>query len=732
MPAQRRFAPVSIIVRRRRLLVQAILAIGSLLLIPGLPLDPALAEDDASATGVVSSDILRSCSLPAAEPADHSRSERVLLGLAAFSCDLDERAIEWLAVDEDPEARFEDWRLFALAAASAETEELASGAHAADLLLSQHPTSPVRHTTFALRTRIALQSDEPERALAMARASRAAEFPDELRLELDILAWEAATRLGRALDIEREAKTLLIRSPVDALALEVVESLRDAEGQVPWLDHFRPWELLLRAERLVEADLLDEAFVALEAIPETERDSTWRLTLVRALIEDRRGVEALDALAEMEPSSSVESSDIAWFTSIAALEAATVRRGRSNLDSTHRAEMRRLAQEELRGLSEGDDRRAVAALQLLFEELADGEHFEEVIAVLEQLRRLEPGDTTGTSYLWRLGWKQHDERNYTGAIGYWAELMGLYPGTKSARSALYWTARSHEALGNTARAESLYEEVISTAATDYYRVHALRRLERPVDPRQPALPSSGLRPWPEDPRLERAQTLTDLGVDRVALRELELLEAEADPDASNALRSRILARQGQRRDSIQSLWRVFPMLGTAEQARVPPDALRMYYPTDYRDIIERFAAENGVPDSLLMAMIRQESAFDITARSWAGARGLMQVMPATAQELARRMGLPYSRERLNDPTYSVQLGSRYFRQVLDMFDGDLELALAGYNAGPYRIRKLVGRAGQDLEPDAFLEGLGIEESKTYVKRVVLFSNSYRQLYPDLG
>ena len=216
------------------------------------------------------------------------------------------------------------------------------------------------------------------------------------------------------------------------------------------------------------------------------------------------------------------------------------------------------------------------------------------------------------------------------------------------------------------------------------------------------------------------------------MEELETLEEQVELRAAQALRSRILARQGYRRESIQNLWRVFPMLGTSEQTVVPLEALRMYYPLDFLTEIERSAADNELPVTVLLAMIRQESAFDVRARSFAGARGLMQVMPATAKELAQRMGLPFSNDRLNDPSYSVQIGSRYFRQVLDMFDGNLELALAGYNAGPYRIRRLVRNAGSDLEIDRFLEGLSIEESKTYVKRVVLFSNSYQQLYPDLG
>ena len=127
-------------------------------------------------------------------------------------------------------------------------------------------------------------------------------------------------------------------------------------------------------------------------------------------------------------------------------------------------------------------------------------------------------------------------------------------------------------------------------------------------------------------------------------------------------------------------------------------------------------------------MIRQESAFDPSARSWAGARGLMQLMPSTGREIAKRLGLSYSRDRLSDPAFSVRLGTTYFRQVMKMFDNNEQLALAGYNAGPYRIKRLWGRAGARPELDRFLEGLPLAETRTYVKRVLLFTNAYRNLY----
>jgi len=363
--------------------------------------------------------------------------------------------------------------------------------------------------------------------------------------------------------------------------------------------------------------------------------------------------------------------------------------------------------------------------------LADGEHFEQVRSILKRLRELSPRDTSGTRYLWQLGWAEYRQHNLSGAIGYWSELADIYPQTRTARGGRYWSARAHEALGNSSRSRTLFELLASSPSTDYYGKLARERLGLD-SPLQVQLAGSASVTWPQHPALDRAETLSDVGLDDLGLREIDLLSGVADRRTEDALRSRILARQGERRESIQLLWQAFPVLGGAYQDQVPPDALLMYYPLDYLDVVKRFADDNNLGVPLLLAMIRQESAFDIRARSRAGARGLMQVMPATGRELAGKMGLQYSTQRLNDPAFSVQLGSRYFRQVLDMFDGRLELALAGYNAGPYRIRRLVRDAGPDLEIDRFVEDLRFEESKTYVKRIILFSDSYQRLYPDLG
>ncbi|MEE9562679.1 MAG: lytic transglycosylase domain-containing protein, partial [Thermoanaerobaculia bacterium] len=295
----------------------------------------------------------------------------------------------------------------------------------------------------------------------------------------------------------------------------------------------------------------------------------------------------------------------------------------------------------------------------------------------------------------------------------------------------YWSARAHGRLGNTARATSLYQALTASDTTDFYRRFALSRLGgQPVPDSSSA--STSTEPWPRDPLLVRARWLTDLALDELALMEIEPLESQSDARAFQGLKAIVLARLGQRRESIHLLSATFPGLGGPHQASIPIEARQMYYPLDFQELVNRHAETHDLPASLVLAMIRQESAFDPSARSWAGARGLMQLMPATGRELARRIGVKYSTERLSDPNFSIRLGTTYFSQVLEMFEGNEALALAGYNGGPYRIKRLWRKSGSNAELDYFIEGLSLPETTTYVKRILLFADSYRQLYHGLG
>jgi len=333
---------------------------------------------------------------------------------------------------------------------------------------------------------------------------------------------------------------------------------------------------------------------------------------------------------------------------------------------------------------------AVKALRSLYADQVDDNLFEQSIESLRALRRLDPLDTTGAANLWSQGWREYGRKNYSGAVGYWTELFSLYPEDSAARRGRYWTARAFAALGESERSQQIFREVAASDTTDFYRENALARLQKKPanDVRSERSEPAAVEAWPNDPALTRARLLTDLGLDDLASSELELARAKAQPRSVRALEALILARRGDRRKSVLAIREAFPALGGAYQARLPEDARRLYYPLDYQEPIRNWATQNRLPPYLVFGIIRQESAFDTNAQSWAGARGLMQLMPSTAKELAGKLGLSYTHDKLSDPELNVRLGTHYFSHVLGLFDGNVDLALAGYNGGPYRIKRM--------------------------------------------
>ena len=133
---------------------------------------------------------------------------------------------------------------------------------------------------------------------------------------------------------------------------------------------------------------------------------------------------------------------------------------------------------------------------------------------------------------------------------------------------------------------------------------------------------------------------------------------------------------------------------------------------------------------LVLAMIRQESAFRPRAKSHANARGLMQIIPGTAYRVARRVGLPFSKQRLlNDPSYNMKLGQAYMAGLLDDYGGSYVLALSAYNAGPARVGRWMKSFGDPKDPkiDAidWVEWIPYDETRNYVQRVLENTRAYR-------
>jgi soluble lytic murein transglycosylase len=140
---------------------------------------------------------------------------------------------------------------------------------------------------------------------------------------------------------------------------------------------------------------------------------------------------------------------------------------------------------------------------------------------------------------------------------------------------------------------------------------------------------------------------------------------------------------------------------------------------------------DGTPErALLLAVARQESNFNPKAESWAGAVGLMQLMPATAKSVARLTKTRYAPKRLVEPAYNIALGRAYLAMLLDQFNGSYVLALGAYNEGPGNVARWIRTYGdpRDIKVDAvdWVEMIPYNETRNYVQQVMANLQVYRQ------
>jgi soluble lytic murein transglycosylase len=167
----------------------------------------------------------------------------------------------------------------------------------------------------------------------------------------------------------------------------------------------------------------------------------------------------------------------------------------------------------------------------------------------------------------------------------------------------------------------------------------------------------------------------------------------------------------------------FPAIRTISQAQYWDD-LDVRFPMAHRDQLVREARNRDIHSSWVFAITRQESAFMADAKSHVGAMGLMQLMPATAKETAKRFGIPLSSPQLAyRPDINIQLGAAYLSQIYGQFNGNRVLASAAYNAGPGRVRQWL-RGADHLSYDVWIENIPFDETRQYVQNVLSYSVIY--------
>jgi soluble lytic murein transglycosylase len=278
----------------------------------------------------------------------------------------------------------------------------------------------------------------------------------------------------------------------------------------------------------------------------------------------------------------------------------------------------------------------------------------------------------------------------------------------------YWLARSLEVQGRQKPARELYLETANLRG--FYGFMAAQRTGVPyriknqsVGHKVPDWRTASSR-WPFLVRVRELLAMNEI----TAARSEWIHNMDRNPVAQRLEFGHIALNQG---------WHELAILSSIRAEAW--DAIDLRFPLPLKRTFSQMAQERTMNTSLLYAISRQESALYPLAQSPVGARGLMQLMPATARETASKLGVPYRNEQqLFDPAMNIRLGSAYLKRLLDVYDGNRILAAAAYNAGPGRVKRWRDQS-TNKPMDVWVESIPYKETRNYVQNVLSFDLIYQ-------
>jgi soluble lytic murein transglycosylase len=387
-----------------------------------------------------------------------------------------------------------------------------------------------------------------------------------------------------------------------------------------------------------------------------------------------------------------------------------------------------------------DDARLQAALAYL--ELGVEARFTDLLRTLPDEY---PHGDMAIEGLFRLAVRRIDKSDWSSAASVLARAVALVGGSDAdaargselAGRERYFEARAALALGQRASALDTFEHIVRELPLSYYMLHAFARLHEADAPRAERALAEALeraradsRPRPperlaQDPGFLRALELFKVGEITPAVAELDALgltRPGAGPELLWTV-ARTYARAGAERLAHEVARRRLTDWLLRWPAGDWEDAWRIAFPEPYRRLVDAAAKRAGIPNALVYAVMREESAFDPEAESVADAVGLMQLVVPTARLAAKGTTMPHDRRALKRPSVNVELGCRMLARFEADFPENPLLAIPAYNAGPNRVRDwLRDRPSTDF--DVWVELIPFLETRRYVKRVLASRAAY--------
>jgi soluble lytic murein transglycosylase len=367
-----------------------------------------------------------------------------------------------------------------------------------------------------------------------------------------------------------------------------------------------------------------------------------------------------------------------------------------------------------------------------------------------------PGRPEAPEALWRAGVTALTSKDDKTALDTWQALTSAYPASDWSAPAMLWQGKLAQAAGQTVTATMYFSRAATFNPATYYSVRAAELLRGETTPLQPvsatlALDEPSQRAVAEawlaarlnitdttrlrglradlaaDPALQRGQELWKLDLLTEANDEFDAARSAHQGAAVALYQLAILYRDlGAYRQSIAAADALLNVMG-ARTTDAPSFLARLVYPAYYADLVVPEAQARKLDPLLVFALLRQESLFESLSYSSAAAHGLMQIIPATGQEIATALRWPdYSRTDLYKPYISIKFGVYYLARQRDGLDDDLYAALAAYNGGPGNSAHWKAESGDD--PDLFYETVSFSETRLYIRRISEYYEVYKKLY----
>lgn len=369
--------------------------------------------------------------------------------------------------------------------------------------------------------------------------------------------------------------------------------------------------------------------------------------------------------------------------------------------------------------------------------------YDRALDFYREIRERFPQGRFGAYANWKVAWLSLRQNRTEDARKGFEQQLAQYPQSAQIPAAMYWRGRlAEESEKDPVKARAYYSKLAERFRNYYYADLARQRLGVPGlpqtssdDPLLAKIPGLQLassvkeaEPPADDLRLQKARLLQNGGLTEFAVRELRAASAEGGSDWVPTEIARLYKDDGQYHRALEVLKAAVPSYFAMDMNALPRPYWEDLFPRPYWTDLKRYSDANGLDPFLVASLIRQESEFNPGAISHANAWGLMQVLPATGKTLARAEKMrSFRTESLLVPNVNLQLGTRYFRELVDHFNGRLEYALAAYNAGTDRVEAWLS-AGNYRDPQEFVESIPFTETREYVQAIMRNATVYRKLY----